>query len=60
MGGSETKVKDLYPSVRAQEDVGRLDVPVDHTLVMRRADPVGCRNADLLHPPPGQRAALRL
>ena len=28
-GGSETEVEDLYPSVRAQKDVGRFDVPVD-------------------------------
>ena len=48
----EAEVRDLHPPATVNEhDVGRLDVPVDHTLKVRRLKPLGDLHADPQHLP---------
>ena len=55
----EAEVQDLDPPVAGQEDVLRLQVPVDDALLVRGREPVRQLRADLDGLAQGQRAALQ-
>ncbi|SEN17938.1 hypothetical protein SAMN05216267_1002164 [Actinacidiphila rubida] len=51
----DAEVRDLHRTALARQQVGRLDVPVDHTVQMGRGQPGGRLRADLGDPREGQR-----